>query len=117
MCANAAWHVRFLRLPRDGTFFTPSQRLHAASDSPALRAAGSAGVRSNFMATMTKTPQRDLHGYIADTCERADVRKGSPLPLGIRETAAGLILQFSAGTPAAFGWSCSTIQKTRRQPG
>ena len=29
-----------------------------------------------------KTPQRELHDYISEVCERADVRAGSPLPLG-----------------------------------
>jgi glycogen operon protein len=42
------------------------------------------------MATMMKTPQRELHDYIAEISERADVRAGSPLPLGIQERGAGV---------------------------
>ena len=34
------------------------------------------------MATMMKTSQRELHDYISEISERADVRAGSPLPFG-----------------------------------
>ena len=39
---------------------------------------------------MTKTPERELRGYIAEICEHADVRAGSPLPLGTQETRGGV---------------------------
>jgi hypothetical protein len=39
---------------------------------------------------MMKTPQRELHDYIAEISERADVRAGSPLPLGIQERGGGV---------------------------
>ena len=42
------------------------------------------------MATMMKTPQRELHDYISEISERADVRAGSPLPLGTQETGGGV---------------------------
>jgi glycogen operon protein len=43
------------------------------------------------MATMTKTPQqRELHDYISEISERAEVRAGSPLPLGTQERGAGV---------------------------
>jgi isoamylase len=42
------------------------------------------------MATMTKTSERELHGYISEISERADVRAGSPLPLGTQETGGGV---------------------------
>ena len=42
------------------------------------------------MATVMETPQRELHDYIADISEHTDVRAGSPLPLGIQETGAGV---------------------------
>jgi isoamylase len=42
------------------------------------------------MATMMKTPQRELHDYISETSERADVRAGSPLPLGTQERGGGV---------------------------
>ena len=42
------------------------------------------------MATMMKTPQRDLHDYISEISERADVRAGSPLPLGTQERGGGV---------------------------
>ena len=35
---------------------------------------------------MMKTAQRELHDYISETSEQADIRAGSPLPLGTRET-------------------------------
>ena len=37
-----------------------------------------------------KTSQRELHDYIAEIAEHADVRAGSPLPLGIQESAGGV---------------------------
>ncbi len=42
------------------------------------------------MATMMKTPQRELHDYISEISERADVRAGSPLPLGTQEREGGV---------------------------
>jgi isoamylase len=37
-----------------------------------------------------KTPQRELHDYISEISECADVRPGSPLPLGIHEKGGGI---------------------------
>jgi isoamylase len=37
-----------------------------------------------------KTPQRELHDYISEISERADVRVGSPLPLGTQERGGGV---------------------------
>jgi glycogen operon protein len=42
------------------------------------------------MATMTKNPQRELRDYISDTSEHADVRAGSPMPLGAHESDDGV---------------------------
>ena len=42
------------------------------------------------MATMIKTPQRELHDYISEISEHADVRAGSPLPLGTLERGGGV---------------------------
>jgi glycogen operon protein len=42
------------------------------------------------MATMTKTPQRELHDYISETSEHSDVQAGSPLPLGTQEKGGGV---------------------------
>ncbi len=39
---------------------------------------------------MTKTSERELHDYISEISERADVRAGSPLPLGTQETGGGV---------------------------
>ena len=39
---------------------------------------------------MMKTPQRELHNYISEISERADVRAGSPLPLGTQEWEGGV---------------------------
>ena len=39
---------------------------------------------------MTKTPQRELRDYISEISERADVRAGSPLPLGTQESGGGV---------------------------
>ncbi|MGA2028407.1 MAG: alpha-amylase family glycosyl hydrolase, partial [Syntrophobacteraceae bacterium] len=39
---------------------------------------------------MMKTPQRELHDYISEVCERAGVRVGSPLPLGTWEMGGGV---------------------------
>ena len=36
------------------------------------------------------TPQRELHEYISEISERADVRAGSPLPLGTQARAGGV---------------------------
>jgi glycogen operon protein len=37
-----------------------------------------------------KTPQRELHDYISEVSERADVRAGCPLPLGTHERKGGV---------------------------
>ena len=42
------------------------------------------------MATITQTPPRELHDYLSGISERADVRAGSPLPLGIQEKGGGV---------------------------
>jgi glycogen operon protein len=42
------------------------------------------------MATMTKAPQREFGDYMSEVCERADVRAGSPLPLGTQEMGGGV---------------------------
>jgi isoamylase len=42
------------------------------------------------MATMMKTPHRKLHDYISRVSERADVRVGSPVPLGTQERGGGV---------------------------
>jgi glycogen operon protein len=42
------------------------------------------------MATMTKTPQHELHDYISEISEQADVRAGTPLPMGTLERGGGV---------------------------
>ena len=42
------------------------------------------------MATIIETPERALNDYISDTSERADIRAGSPLPLGTQEIGGGV---------------------------
>ncbi len=42
------------------------------------------------MAAMMKTTQHELHEYISEASERADVRTGSPLPLGTLELGGGV---------------------------
>jgi glycogen operon protein len=42
------------------------------------------------MATMTKTPQLNLPDYISKISEHADVRAGSPMPLGAHENGGGV---------------------------
>ncbi len=37
-----------------------------------------------------KTPPRELHDYISEISEHADVRAGSPLPMGTQESAGGV---------------------------
>jgi isoamylase len=39
---------------------------------------------------MMSTPQRELHDYISKISERAEVRTGSPLPLGTQERGGGV---------------------------
>ena len=39
---------------------------------------------------MMKTPQRELQDYISEISERADIRAGSPLPLGTLERGGGV---------------------------
>src|SRR5208283_3794028 len=46
--------------------------------------------RSHTVATMMKTPQRELHDSISEISEHVDVRAGSPLPLGIQESGRGV---------------------------
>ena len=70
---------------------TTSEGLHGASDT-----GNGTGVAvplescANLMAAMTKMPQRDLHDYISEISECADVRAGSPLPFGTQEPEEGL---------------------------
>lgn len=42
------------------------------------------------MATITTVPALELHEYLSKVCGRADVRTGSPLPLGTQERAGGV---------------------------
>ncbi len=42
------------------------------------------------MATMMTTSKRELHDYLSEISERADVRAGSPLPLGTQESGGGV---------------------------
>jgi len=37
-----------------------------------------------------KTPERPLHAYMTKVCERAEVRRGAPLPLGTHEAEGGI---------------------------
>ena len=39
---------------------------------------------------MMNTPPRELHNYISEIAEQADVRAGLPLPLGAEEKGAGV---------------------------
>jgi isoamylase len=39
---------------------------------------------------MKKIPPRELHDYLSEVSERADIRAGSPLPLGTHERGAGV---------------------------
>ena len=70
--------------------YASSARLHGASETPTYWSGGSVRIRSNLMATMKEPPPCDLHDYISDISERADVRAGSPLPFGTQETAGGV---------------------------
>jgi len=42
------------------------------------------------MATMTKAPQLNLPDYISKISEHADVRAGSPMPLGAHASDDGV---------------------------
>ncbi len=42
------------------------------------------------MATITTAPAAQLHEYLSKVCESADVRAGSPLPLGTQANAGGI---------------------------
>jgi glycogen operon protein len=42
------------------------------------------------MATLMKAPQRELHDYISEISEHADVRAGFPLPMGTHDTGGGV---------------------------
>jgi glycogen operon protein len=42
------------------------------------------------MATITTAPTAPLNEYLSKVCERAEVRAGSPLPLGTHETGEGI---------------------------
>jgi glucose-6-phosphate 1-dehydrogenase len=42
------------------------------------------------MAALINPPRRDLLEYLSDTSESADVRAGSPLPLGTQESGGGV---------------------------
>jgi len=39
---------------------------------------------------MMKTPRRELHDYISEISDRADVRAGSPLHLGTHKKGGGV---------------------------
>ena len=39
---------------------------------------------------MKNMPRRNLRDYISETSEHADVRAGSPLPLGTQESGGGV---------------------------
>jgi hypothetical protein len=106
-----------LRLQRGCVCGPPASGLYGASDTALRRRCDPTGRRTNPMATMMKTPQRELHDYISEISERADVRAGSPLPLGTQERGGGVNFAIFSRTPAAFDWSCSTIPKTQRPPG
>ena len=90
MRAGAARRIPPLRLSGNDTHCTSSARLHGASDPSALRGGSSIGIRSNPMATMKKTPQRELHDYLSEISEHADVRTGSPMPFGTQERGGGV---------------------------
>ncbi len=60
---------------------------------------------------MMNTPQRDLQDYISEISEHADVRAGSPLPMGTQETEGGVNFAIFSRYATAFDWSCSTIQE------
>ena len=68
----------------------PASDYTARADTSAFRGGGSARSRSNPMATVMKTSERDLHDYISEISDRTDVRAGSPLPLGTQETGGGV---------------------------
>jgi glycogen operon protein len=55
------------------------------------------------MATMMKMPQRELHDYISEISERADIRVGSPLPLGTEDRGGGVNF-------AIFGRNASRVR-------
>ncbi len=42
------------------------------------------------MATITAAPAAQLHEYLSKVCASADVRAGSPLPLGTQASAGGI---------------------------
>ena len=81
---------RLLSLSGDGAQYTSGERLHAATDTAAFRSSGSARIRSNPMATLMKTSERNLHDGISAISARSDVQAGSPLPLGTQETGGGV---------------------------
>ena len=82
--------IRRLRLSCDGAHDTSGKRLHGASNTARARRGDSVGIDSNPMATMIEAPPRELHDYISEISERADVRAGSPLPLGTQESGGGV---------------------------
>ena len=51
---------------------------------------------------MMKPPQRELHTYTSEISERADVRAGSPLPLGTQERGGGVNLSIFSRNATAF---------------
>jgi len=46
--------------------------------------------RTNSLVTKISTSKRDLREYISATSEHADIRAGSPLPLGTQESGGGV---------------------------
>jgi hypothetical protein len=42
----------------------------------------------------TKTTERPLRDYLAEVCERMQIRRGGPLPMGIHEYGSGVNFAF-----------------------
>ena len=77
------------------------------------RCGGSVGIRSNPMATMMNTPQRDLQDYISEISERADVRAGSPLAIG--NSGNGRRGEFRHFQPLRQPRSTGVVRPSRRR--
>ena len=63
---------------------------HSTLGSGGTPAGDTARIGSNTYGKLMKAPERDLHDYISEISERADVRAGSPLPFGTQETEGGV---------------------------
>jgi hypothetical protein len=72
-------------LQRAGARNTPSHGLYSAYPTAVRRRCSPLGIRSYPVATLMKTPQRELHEYILEISEHAAVRVGW---LGQNETGA-----------------------------